>query len=186
MSEYGSGLTFAQCCAYDKERIKMAMQGKLVVGENEDGFIYAPASRQECEHYILSAYDNAVYHARQSMASGRAVEKVMKKKKWKLPFEMYAKQMDKEMEKDYKDTAYRYEEIASEETQKNELEEVIASGDVAKMKTYIWEQAFSMVGVLDTVNEIAGICDYLRNQLEKQRYEIAEIIAGGLQEDEEN
>ncbi len=29
MSEYGSGLTFGQCCTMDKERIRHALKGEL-------------------------------------------------------------------------------------------------------------------------------------------------------------
>ncbi len=75
MSEYGSGISFSTARMYDKERIKHAFMGELMCGEDENGFIYAPASKEECEQYILSAYDNAVYDAIQAMAG----EKVMKR-----------------------------------------------------------------------------------------------------------
>ena len=78
MSEYGSGLTFGQVCNCNKERIKHALRGELMCGEGENGFIYAPASREECERYILRAYDECVYQALQSMDSGRAVDQLMK------------------------------------------------------------------------------------------------------------
>ena len=78
MSEYGSGLTFGQVCNFDKERIKHALRGELMCGEDENGFVYAPASREECERYILRAYDECVYQALQSMDSGRALDRLMK------------------------------------------------------------------------------------------------------------
>ena len=84
MSEYGSGLTFGQCCTMDKERIKHALMGELMCGEDEDGFIYERASRQECERYILSAYDSVVYHAKEAMDSGRALERLMESKGLKM------------------------------------------------------------------------------------------------------
>ena len=78
MSEYGSGLTFGQACNFDKERIKHALRGELMCDEDENGFVYAPASREECERYILRAYDECVYQASQSMDSGRALDRLMK------------------------------------------------------------------------------------------------------------
>ena len=48
MSEYASGFTFGRRCMMDKERIKHALKGELVIGEDENGFIYGKASRVEC------------------------------------------------------------------------------------------------------------------------------------------
>ncbi len=76
MSEYGSGLTLGQCCNYDKERIKHALKGELMIGEDENGFVYETASREECENYILKAYDNCVYQAVQLADGGRAMERL--------------------------------------------------------------------------------------------------------------
>ncbi len=115
MGEYGSGLTFARCCALDKERIKMALQGKIVVGEDEQGFVYGNAPQEECEKFILAAYDNAVYHARESMASGRAMERAIKSEKYRLPFRKYVRFMDEEQQRDYKSTDYIYEDQLEEE-----------------------------------------------------------------------
>ena len=80
MSEYGSGLTFGQTRNMDKERIKHALCGELMCGEDEKGFVYAKATPEECAAYILSAYDDCVYHAKQAMDSGRALERLMKGK----------------------------------------------------------------------------------------------------------
>ena len=77
MSEYGSGLTFGQACNFDKDRIKHALRGELMCDEDENGFVYAPASREECEKFILSKYDECVYQALQSMDSGRALSRLM-------------------------------------------------------------------------------------------------------------
>ena len=79
MAEYGPGLTFGQMCALDKERIKHAMQGELMIGEDEDGqFVYEHASKAECDAYILAAYDNCVFQARAAMDSGRALDRLFK------------------------------------------------------------------------------------------------------------
>ena len=78
MAEYGPGLTFGQMCSMDKERIIHAFKGELMCGEDENGFIYEPASKEECLEYILEAYDNAVFQGKAAMDSGRALEKLFK------------------------------------------------------------------------------------------------------------
>lgn len=78
MSRYGNGIDFQQAMMYDKEQIKQALKGKLVSGENENGeFVYCDASEKDCGEFILQAFDNAVYHAIDGMASGRAFEQVL-------------------------------------------------------------------------------------------------------------
>lgn len=77
MAEYGPGLTFGQSCNLDKERIIHAMKGELMVGEDEDGgFVYDKAPKEDCEKYILEAYDNCVFQAKAAMDSGRAMERL--------------------------------------------------------------------------------------------------------------
>lgn len=83
MAEYGSGISFGEACMMDKERIIHAFNGELMIGEQPAGdgngrFIYEKASREECLQYILSAYDSAVYQAKMSMDSGRALERLFK------------------------------------------------------------------------------------------------------------
>ena len=77
MGEYGPGLTSGQCFNLDKERIKHALKGELLCGESEEGFKYAPAPKEECEEYILAAFDNAVFQCTQALASGRAYERIL-------------------------------------------------------------------------------------------------------------
>lgn len=79
MSEYGPGLTMKQCFKYDRERIQHALDGELVSDETAEGFVYSAAPEEACREYILGAFDNACYHAMEQMASGRAMEKVLKK-----------------------------------------------------------------------------------------------------------
>lgn len=77
MSEYGSGVSLVQAFNYDKERLLNALNGKLICGETEDGFIYCDAPEKECRDFIISVFDNAVYHALQGYQSGRVYERVM-------------------------------------------------------------------------------------------------------------
>ena len=78
MGEYGSGVTLVQAFNYDKERLLKALDGKLICGETEDGFEYCDASEEDCRAFIISVFDNAVYHALQGYSSGRVYENVMK------------------------------------------------------------------------------------------------------------
>lgn len=78
MGEYGPGLTSGQAFMKDKERIKKALEGFLVCGEDDDGFVYAPAEKEECEKFILQTFDNAVFLCQDALAHGRALERLLK------------------------------------------------------------------------------------------------------------
>lgn len=80
MGEYGPGLTSGQAFNKDKERIKHALKGELVCGESESGFEYAAAPKEECEEYILQAFDNAVFQCQQALTSGRVQERILRDK----------------------------------------------------------------------------------------------------------
>ena len=83
MGEYGCGITLSQSFMYDKERIKKALAGQLMCDETEDGFVYADASKEECDKYIIDAFDNAVHHALQLAHAGRAYDKILENHKIK-------------------------------------------------------------------------------------------------------
>lgn len=123
MSEYGSGISFAKACAYDKERIKEALKGRLLCGEDENGFIYEEAPREECEKFIISAFDNVVYHARKSMASGRAMEALLKVHHFDVDLKEYIYYMSAEEFKDYENDEYVYE-VDAEVMMKNHIKEM--------------------------------------------------------------
>ena len=61
---------------YNKERIKKAFSGEVMVGEDENGFKYGKASKEECLKEIIKLYDETVYQAIQAMRAGRATEKI--------------------------------------------------------------------------------------------------------------
>ena len=77
MSEYGCGVSLIQAFNYDKERLLKALDGQLVCGDTENGFEYADATEDECRAYIISVFDNAVYHALQGYQTGKVLEQVM-------------------------------------------------------------------------------------------------------------
>ena len=77
MSEYGPGMTIGSAAELDKDRVRHALMGELMCGEDDRGFVYEPASREECERYILDVIDYWVYQAKHLADSGRAMERVM-------------------------------------------------------------------------------------------------------------
>ena len=103
MGEYGSGLTMGKCFNMDKERIKKALDGYLVVGEDKNGFIYEKASQEECREFILRKFDNAVYHCLESMAFGRVYDYIMAKNGVKYTMEeiLLSKAIEDERFQDY-------------------------------------------------------------------------------------
>ncbi len=109
MSEYGSGISFARACAYDKERIKEALKGRQMIDEDENGFKYRKASKEECDSFIVSAFDNAVYHAMEAMRSARALEKYMKFKGIEMALDDYIVFYYEEQIHDFERGEYHYE-----------------------------------------------------------------------------
>lgn len=115
MSEYGNGITMAKAFSYDKERIKKALDGQILAGETENGFIYEPSTKEKCNNYILSAYDNAVYQCREALASGRAMEAYLKSKGINIDFKEFFPFREAESKKDYESNEYIYENDTEEE-----------------------------------------------------------------------
>ena len=119
MSEYGSGVSLVQAFNYDKERLLKALDGQLLCGETEEGFEYEDASDEDCRAFIISVFDNAVYHALQGYQSGRVMEQVMGANGIKVGdgqiFKDYLhfKQMDEL--KQFKEEQYNYGDPESED-----------------------------------------------------------------------
>lgn len=89
--EYGSGIKLGTAFEHDKERIKHALKGEIMVGENGHGFIYDKCTKEEADAYILSAFDNAVYQALKLNASARVLESMIEEyKKEGLKRDTYA------------------------------------------------------------------------------------------------
>jgi len=106
MGEYGPGLTAGRAFSLDKERIKHALKGELLAGETEEGFYYKPASREECEKFILGSYDNVVFHCLEAYAFGRIYEHYLEKNGIRLSLSEIL--ISKAIE-DMKDQDYQYE-----------------------------------------------------------------------------
>ncbi len=91
MSKYGCGISFVRACEMDKEQIKHALQGELVVNETENGFVYGKADKQACDQFIIDAYDNVVYHAIEAMRSGKAYDRFLSEKGLTISLPEYLK-----------------------------------------------------------------------------------------------
>lgn len=108
MGEYGIGLTSGQCFNMDKERIRHALQGELFCEETVEGFEYGPAPKEECDKYILHAFDNAVFQCSEALAGARALEKMFIAKNGSINLQKYMRIVEEEKTK-YND--YIYESI---------------------------------------------------------------------------
>lgn len=76
MSEYGS-VSLVRRLNLDKDRLLQALDGKLKVDEDENGFIYEQASEQKCRNYIISVFDSVAQSLLEANQNARLLEKVM-------------------------------------------------------------------------------------------------------------
>lgn len=93
MSEYASGLTMGRCATYDKERVRHALRGELMCGEDEHGFVYESAPREECEAYILGVVDNWYFQAKRLADSDRAMERICRRHGWVMDLGEYMREV---------------------------------------------------------------------------------------------
>ena len=114
MAEYGNGVSFAQMCNYEKEKLKQALKGRVRIGEDENGFTYAPADKEACDKVALEIFDNMVYYAIQGMSSCHALEECLNRHGIKPEKEMhnYIHDVQKAGEL-FKD--YEYEEFCADD-----------------------------------------------------------------------
>lgn len=122
MAKYGSGLTSGQIAMMEKEEIKEALKGNLRVNEGPDGFIYEPCDDKALlDSVIVKAYDALYYQLEEALASGRAMEKVMKNHNFVMPFIEYIAAMEFERKRDYENGEYKYEsDLEMEDADENE------------------------------------------------------------------
>lgn len=80
MARYGSGLSFKEASALDREQILHALKGEMIGGQGkEEGVYYVPIDKKvtSAKEIILAAYDEAVFQAKSAMRSANALEEVM-------------------------------------------------------------------------------------------------------------
>lgn len=90
MTVCGVNQSFGQMANMEKERIKHAMEGERLVGEDDDGLIWESCSDDECNSEILAVFDECVYEALQAMHAVRALD-LMASGGVPYTFENYAK-----------------------------------------------------------------------------------------------
>ena len=73
----------------DKELVAHALKGELTVGETEDGWEYGAAPKEECDRFVLEVLDWWVCQCKELADSGRAMEAVMDRHGFKMPFQEY-------------------------------------------------------------------------------------------------
>lgn len=73
----------------DKELVAHALKGELAVGETEGGWEYEAAPKEECDRFVLEVLDWWVCQCKELADSGRAMEAVMNRHGFKLPFREY-------------------------------------------------------------------------------------------------
>ncbi len=108
MSKYGSCVTFSEACAMDKERIKRALQGELIFGETDTGFVYRSETKEDCTDFVVSTYDNLVYEAIKSNAVANVLNQILEKNNIKVPIDEFASLLNDEIKNCTK--GYIYEE----------------------------------------------------------------------------
>lgn len=80
MGKYGSGITSGQAAMMEKDEIKHALNGEVIIGESEEGFIWGKCiNKHELDRIIISAYDALYFQFKQALDSSRAMETVLEK-----------------------------------------------------------------------------------------------------------
>lgn len=132
MGEYGSGMSLAQVAELDKERVKHALNGELVCGEDENGFVYEPATREECDRYILEVVDSWYHQAKRLADNGRAIERLCKSHGFDPMsyFHEYVLLMA-EAENEYATFAYEHEIDSVQEEARSILDGILGGEDGA-------------------------------------------------------
>lgn len=98
MAKYGNGISFAEACKMNREELLHALNGEIRVGENENGFIYAPASKEETDKVIIGLFDSLVYDAQNTLKASRAMESAYFKQAGPLPLKDFMSAMEAENE----------------------------------------------------------------------------------------
>lgn len=71
--------TFGNYCNQEKEHIKAALNGKVIIyGKNGEKLLVS-ATKEMCDDVILQAYDRAVFQALDSMTHGRVLNQILEK-----------------------------------------------------------------------------------------------------------
>lgn len=117
MEEYGPSLTMGKMFSLDKERIRKALEGYLIDGEDENGFTYRKATKAECDRFILQKFDNAVYHCLEETAFCRVYSNILESRG--IHVDLHEILVNKARE-DNRFQDYEYEPFDNEKPEKKE------------------------------------------------------------------
>ena len=79
----------------DKELVAHALNGELAVGETEDGWEYEAAPKEECDRFVLEVLDRWVCPCKELADGVRAMEAVMNRHGFELPFREYIEEHER-------------------------------------------------------------------------------------------
>jgi len=71
--------TFGNYCNQEKEHIKAALNGKVIIYGKNGEKLLVPATKEMCDDVILQTYDRAVFQALDSMTHGRVLNQILEK-----------------------------------------------------------------------------------------------------------
>ena len=108
MGEYINGLSTGTEFGFDMERVKKALDGYLMTGEDIAGLIYEPAPKEECDRFIIEKFESWYFKVKQLADFGRAFERLAKNHHWHYNmFELF-ELMEEESHR-FNDYVYEYE-----------------------------------------------------------------------------
>ena len=109
MGKYGSGITFAKACLYEKEEIKHALNHEIITGYDENGEpVYSKTTKEKADKVVLDMYDALVFQALDSLATGRTLERMYQDKVGSVPALSEYISIKEEESRKYND--YKYED----------------------------------------------------------------------------
>lgn len=73
-----------------------AMDGMILIGENEDGPVYGEGTKEECRRQVSDIFDEINYQIQQLASSGRAQDNIFHKHGLKLDLHEYMEERAKE------------------------------------------------------------------------------------------
>lgn len=109
MGKY-SFTTFGRAFNYEKDEIKHALNGEILVAWDEEGRHWEKASKEETDKVILKAFDYLFFEADQLRTSGLALDRIYGRPTRKR-FQKYMKYVEEERSKP---SDYEYEKYDDE------------------------------------------------------------------------
>ena len=64
---------------YMRDDILRALDGEVLIGEDENGPVYEKGSLEECRHEVSRIFDLIAYRMNEALSSGRAMDNIAKR-----------------------------------------------------------------------------------------------------------